>query len=51
MLNHAVIGSMNQVLMWNILSDRKQLMSGQDSRLLLQFWEECILSKPVKGGA
>ncbi len=50
-LNYAVIGSMNQVLMWNLLTDRKQLMSSRDSRLLLQFWEECIFSESVEGGA
>ncbi len=45
-LNYAVIGAMNQVLIWNIFTDRKQLMSSHDSELLLAFWDECIFNQP-----
>jgi len=45
-LNYAVIGTMNQILIWNIFTDRKQLMSSYDSELLMQFWDICIFSQP-----
>jgi hypothetical protein len=45
-LNYAVIGTMNQVLMWNIMSNHKKLMSHKDREDLFQFWDECIFNKP-----
>lgn len=46
LLNHAVLGAMNQMLIWNVITDRKQMMSGHESRLLLEFWDECIFNYP-----
>ncbi len=43
-LNFAVIGAMNQILLWNIMSNHKSLMSVKDSTELLKFWDECIFN-------